>query len=239
MKAERFCVPTKIKNSLYVIYDGECYFCNHTAQALRIKKAVGELVLINARESNELVTEVIKQGFDVNEGIVVYYQQKFYHAQEAIFLLNALADRSTLRGKLAYVFYKNKLATLLGYPILKLLRNLNLKWQGKPKIQNAEFWPTFKPIFGESWDYLPLVIKKHYANRPYSQDVTQVRGLMTITFSPLMKFLAPFLAFFNVFAPEAGKDIPVEVDYLSNPNDSSFTFDRRFYYPNRSKPLRI
>lgn len=227
------------QNILYIIYDRECYFCNHTAKALKIKKAVGELILINARESNALVSEAIQHGLDVNEGIVVYYKQTFYHGKEAIYLLNELADKSTLRGKLAYLFYKNKLVISFGYPILKLIRNLNLALQGKPKIQNTEFWPTFKPVFGADWDRLPEVIKKHYANRPYSNDITRVKGLMTITFSPLMKFLAPFLSFFKMFAPAPGKNIPVEVDYLSSPNDSSFIFDRRFYYPQFSKPFEF
>lgn len=227
------------KNCLYVIYDGECYFCNHTAQALKIKKVVGKLVLINARESNELVTEAIKQGLDVNEGIVVYYLQQFYHGQEAVFLLNDLADKSTLRAKLAHLCYKNKWAIFLGYPILKLIRTYNLALQGKPKIQNSEFWPTLKPVFGADWDRLPEAIKKHYANRPYSNDITRVKGLMTITFSPLMKFLAPFLSFFNMFAPAPGENIPVEVDYLSSPNDASFIFQRRFYYPKRTNPFEF
>lgn len=232
-------VKNTSKNVLYVIYDGECYFCNHTAKYLKIKKNVGELILINARDANELTTEAITQGLDINEGIVVYYQQRFYHETSAINLLNALADQSTLSSKLSYIFYKNKLATALWYPCLKVLRNLNLALQGKPKIQNPAFWPIFKPIFGDSWNHLPEVIKKHYANRSYSNDITRVKGLMTITFSPLMKILSPIFFFFKLFAPAPGKDIPVEVDYLSSPNNSDFIFDRRFYYPHLAKPFQF
>lgn len=224
---------------LYVIYDGECYFCNHTAKFLKIRKNVGQLILIDARQPHELVTEAVKQGIDINEGVIVYYHERFYHGKIAINLLNDLADQSTFSGKLSYWVYRNKLAASIGYPILKLLRKLNLWLQRKPKIHHPEFWPTFKPVFGEDWERLPTVIKKHYANRPYSSDITRVKGLMTITFSPLMKFIAPFLSFFNMFAPKPGKDIPVEVDYLSSPENSSFIFDRRFYYQHLSKPFKF
>lgn len=227
------------QDALYVIYDGECYFCNHTAKALKIKKAVNKLILINARESHELVIEAIKQGLDVNEGIVVYYNQQFYYAKKAVNLLNSLADKSTFREKLAFLFYKNKLANFLGYPLLKTIRNLYLAFKHKPKIQNKSFCPIFKPVFGENWDHLPEVIKKHYANRPYSNDIVRAKGLMTITFSPMMKIIAPFLSVFKIFAPAPGIDIPVEVDYLSSPKDQRFIFDRRFFYPHLSKPFEF
>ncbi|CDZ77365.1 hypothetical protein BN59_01648 [Legionella massiliensis] len=225
------------QTTLYVIYDGECYFCNHTAKALKIKEAVGELVLINARENHELINEALRQGFDINEGIVVYYRLKFYHGKKAINLLNRLADKSTIFNKLSHLIYKNNCATFLGYPFLKLLRNVNLSLQGKSKIQNKDFCPIFKPIFGDDWENLPEVLKRHYANRPYSEDITRAKGHMTITFSPIMKLLAPALSLFKVFAPKPGKDIPVEVDYLSSPKNSSFIFDRRFYYPHLNKPF--
>lgn len=38
--------------------------------------------------------------------------------------------------------------------------------------------PIFKSIFGESWDFLSPVMKKHYANRPYTDDVTVVEGTL-------------------------------------------------------------
>jgi predicted DCC family thiol-disulfide oxidoreductase YuxK len=222
---------------LYVIYDGECYFCNHTAKALKIKKAVGELVLLNARESHELIDEAVRRGLDVNEGIVVYYHHAFYHGKEAINFLNKLADQSTVTSKLTHLIYKNKVMTFLGYPLLKSLRNVTLALRGTTKIQKTAFAPTFKPIFGSAWDNLPEVIKLHYANRPYSEDITRVKGTMTITFSPLMKFLAPFLSYFKIFAPAPGEHISVEVDYMSSPKNASFTFNRRFYYPHLDKPF--
>ena len=40
--------------------------------------------------------------------------------------------------------------------------------------------PIFKSIFGASWDELPSVMRKHYANRPYSDDITIVDGVLDV-----------------------------------------------------------
>jgi len=37
--------------------------------------------------------------------------------------------------------------------------------------------PTFKAIFGDDWDQLPPIMRKHYANRPNSNDTTVVEGV--------------------------------------------------------------
>ena len=42
----------------WLIYDGDCPFCSNYAQYLRVKEAVDELVLVNAREGGPLVDEV-------------------------------------------------------------------------------------------------------------------------------------------------------------------------------------
>ena len=43
------------RDVLFLVYDGDCLLCKHTAWALRIKKQVKEMVLVNARESHPLV----------------------------------------------------------------------------------------------------------------------------------------------------------------------------------------
>lgn len=52
------------KNALYLIYDDECPLCRSSAHALNIKKTVGNLVLINARESHPVVGSAYAHGFE-------------------------------------------------------------------------------------------------------------------------------------------------------------------------------
>ena len=78
------------KNTLYLIYDDECPLCRHTAHALNIKKAVGNLVLMNVRESHPLIDSVYARGFDPDLGIVVIYNNQYYFGAEAVSFLALL-----------------------------------------------------------------------------------------------------------------------------------------------------
>ena len=54
-----------------VYYDGECPFCTRYVRMLRLKEAVGHLRLIDLRENSEIRSELLGQGFDLDQGMVV------------------------------------------------------------------------------------------------------------------------------------------------------------------------
>ena len=66
---------------LYLIYDGDGILCSNTAKAMQIKQSVGQLEIINARMSHPLVTEALNKGYDLNEGILVKYNNTYYLAR--------------------------------------------------------------------------------------------------------------------------------------------------------------
>lgn len=98
--------------------------------------------------------------------------------------------------------------------------------------------PIFKSVFGEKWEHLPPVMRKHYINRPYSKDVVTVEGKMDIDCSGIMTLLFPFFKLFKLLVPYKGKGIPVTVYFRSHPNSSAFYFDRTFYIPDK-KPYHF
>ncbi len=93
--------------------------------------------------------------------------------------------------------------------------------------------PTFKPIFGSSWETLPAALKLHYANRPFTQDVVKVKGLLDVTSSPLMRLFAPLMKWAGLLTPYVGTQIPAEVYFRSFPDSDIFCFDRSFYFPGK------
>ena len=95
--------------------------------------------------------------------------------------------------------------------------------------------PIFQSIFGKSWKKLPPVMHKHYANRPYSEDIVTVSGLMDIKFSWLGRLFSPLFWFFGILVPYQGKQIPVTVQYISNPKNAAYCLNRTFAFP-RIKP---
>lgn len=93
--------------------------------------------------------------------------------------------------------------------------------------------PGFKSVFKTSWDKLPPVFQKRYANRPHSNDLTSVEGKMEVSFSRLMSCMMPILKWMHILAPYQGKDIPVKVDFRSTADTNMTFLDRKFYFPGK------
>lgn len=98
--------------------------------------------------------------------------------------------------------------------------------------------PTFQKVFGTQWEVLPTIMKKHYANRPFSNDVTIAKGKLNVIMSPWFWVLSPLLKAFNLLVPKAGNNIPVTVKFSSERHSNAFKFDRQFNFPD-SNPINF
>lgn len=96
--------------------------------------------------------------------------------------------------------------------------------------------PIFKNIFGNDWEAMPKVFHKHYANRPYCNDIHTAHGTMNIEMAWFMKPFAPLLALMGTLVAKAGQNIKTEVNFISQENSNVFIFDRRIYFDD-AKPL--
>lgn len=121
-------------DSNWLMYDGECPFCSRYVELVRIRDAIGPLRLINARDGGPEVQEVVQDGLDLDEGMVLKLSGRMYHGQDCI---NALALLSEPRGFFnrfnAWVFRSPKRAAIL-YPVLRAGRNLVLRLLGRKKF---------------------------------------------------------------------------------------------------------
>lgn len=90
----------------------------------------------------------------------------------------------------------------------------------------------FQNIFGADWEKLPIVFKKHYANRGFSNDITKTIGNLEIDIAPALKLFAPLLSHFGTLLPYSGKGAVCKVDFVSHKNDNHFRFNRRVEYQN-------
>lgn len=86
----------------------------------------------------------------------------------------------------------------------------------------------FKTVFGDSWADLAPVLKTHYANRPFCDDVSRAEGCLDITISPVVRLFAPLIRWSGTLISRAGQDVDVSVDFKSEPNGNRLGFDRRF-----------
>ena len=80
---------------------------------------------------------------------------------------------------------------------------------------------------------MPEVFKKHYANRPFSNDEYVVEGHLNVECSGPIKFLAPLLRWMGSIPPENEQYVPVKVIFRSEPDSKDFVFDREFCFSSR------
>ena len=230
-------MKTTIKSSnniLYLIYDGDCILCRNSAQAIKIKKSVGELELINARESHPLVKETLDKGYDLNEGIVVNFNGKYFYGAEAVNFLALIGSNSDLFNRINTFLFKYKWTTQIFYPIFKAIRNIILFIRKIPSLPMPIQEPLIQKIFGEQTKLVPKILRERYSNRPYSKDYLLLKGEMNITISKTFRLLSPLFRLTGALVPYAAKKITTTVEFVSDEKSEKTLMHRTFYYPDKS-----
>ncbi len=117
-----------------IIYDGECPFCRAYVQMVRLREAVGPVILIDGRDHPEIVAKLYADGIDLNETMVVNYGGVSYAGARAIELLSLLSSNSGFLNRMTARLLRNKNRANFFYPILRFGRNSALRLLGKDKI---------------------------------------------------------------------------------------------------------
>ncbi len=118
-----------------IIYDGDCPFCSSYVGLLRLRETFGEVELINARESQELVEELARHNMDLDEGMMLVLNGEYFHGTECIHRLALLATASNTFNRINKLIFERKRLAAVLYPILRAGRNLSLKILGVKKFQ--------------------------------------------------------------------------------------------------------
>lgn len=230
------------KSGVWFVYDGDCPICTHAAQAIRIKQVFGELSTLNARETKDdpLIEEISRLGLDLDEGMVIYNNGRFYHGDGALkFMARYGASGNFFMFFLKSLFWSDTLSRLM-YPWMRGIRNWLLRRRNVSRIDNLNLKnePTFKSIFGQSWDELPPVIKKHYANHSYTTEITSVEGTLDVFCKPPLLWLSPLMKLLGQIPAFNEKNVPVTVHFESEINSKAFHLNRIFNFSN-GKPYRF
>jgi predicted DCC family thiol-disulfide oxidoreductase YuxK len=126
------------KGEIFVVYDGECPFCSRYIMLYRIRQNVGRVHLIDARESDHaLVREISAKGLDLNNGMVVKWDDRIYYGADALNVLAMLGSEQGIFSRInQMVFSKPKLAKAI-YPTMVAGRKLTLRMLGRQPIVNV------------------------------------------------------------------------------------------------------
>ena len=126
------------------IYDGECPFCNHFAQLLELKSSLPQFEILDGRTNLALLTELYKQGYDLNKGAILINNGKIMHGAKAInWICTEIKEPSVSLLELLRLIFKSNSRTNLLFPLLIWGRRLSLTLKGKvwePVNENNQFY---------------------------------------------------------------------------------------------------
>ena len=115
------------REEILLVYDRECPACNTYCQVVNIRKDVGDLRIVDARENSEVMDEITSQGLDIDQGMVLKMGEQLYYGADAIHALALIGSRSGVFNRMNYWMFKSKTVSSVLYPILRLGRSLLLK----------------------------------------------------------------------------------------------------------------
>lgn len=121
----------------WLLYDGECPFCSRYVRHVRLREAVGAITLANAREHDLLVEEVRRQGYEVDTGMVLKLNGRYYHGADCIHALALLTTPSGWFNRLNALAFRSRTVAKFAYPVLRAGRNLALKLLGRSRLQRS------------------------------------------------------------------------------------------------------
>ena len=123
-------------DEILLVYDRECPACDFYCNRIEVSESAGNLILVDARETSDLMDEITERGLDIDEGMVLKVGGDLHYGPDAIHELALLSSRSTIFNRLAYGLFHSAHVSRILYPILKRCRNALLKFLGKTRINN-------------------------------------------------------------------------------------------------------
>lgn len=126
--------PPLGKEEITIIYDGICPVCNAYVRYTRLQNSLS-IVLVDARQKVEVLSELKLRGLDLEEGMVVIFGGRYFHGADAMHLLASLTTRSGIVNQISYALFSNPKYSAIFYPILKQARSILLWLLRRPPLQ--------------------------------------------------------------------------------------------------------
>ncbi|GGA28525.1 thiol-disulfide oxidoreductase DCC family protein [Neptunicoccus cionae] len=123
-----------MKQTLKIVYDGDCPFCARYVRFIRLKDTLGAVELVDARSDDPAVEQVRATGVDLNDGMALIDGDRIFFGDECIHRLALMSTPSGMFNRInASVFRSPTLSKLL-YPVLKTGRAITLRLMGRTPI---------------------------------------------------------------------------------------------------------
>lgn len=124
-------------DEIWIVYDGDCPFCSRFMQMYRLREQFGRVHLVDARSNDPILAEIRALGLDLDQGMALKMDGRFYHGADCMNRLALMGSRSSAFNHLnRWIFRSPAIARAL-YPALVTGRNLTLRLLGRKPINQA------------------------------------------------------------------------------------------------------
>ncbi len=120
-----------------MVYDGECPMCDAYIKCLRLRRVCGSVLLIDARKISPDQNHWVPNTVSLDEGILVWIGESFYHGADAIHVLALLTSETFWFNRLNYLVFQSERLSRLIYPTLRLGRRTLLALLGRHGISST------------------------------------------------------------------------------------------------------
>ncbi|MDE0203717.1 MAG: DCC1-like thiol-disulfide oxidoreductase family protein [Rhodospirillaceae bacterium] len=119
----------------FLLYDGECPFCSYYVAKSQFEARIGKpLHLIDGRGAPGLVDRLRREGFDLEQGMILALDGRHYHGAAAMVALKAMSAGPGRFNALARWFASSPARVRAAYPWLRRLRRAALLAKGVPRF---------------------------------------------------------------------------------------------------------
>ncbi|MFA5495889.1 MAG: DCC1-like thiol-disulfide oxidoreductase family protein [Porticoccaceae bacterium] len=121
----------------WLAYDGQCPFCSGYIRRVRLQQAVGPVALVDMRKPSPARSELVKQGCDLDRGMVLKLDGRYYQGDDCLNRLALLSTRSGLFNRINAALFRHAALSRLIYPGLRGGRRIALAVLGRGKINDS------------------------------------------------------------------------------------------------------
>ena len=119
-----------------LVYDWQCPACDLYCHLICSTESSGRFRLVDARSNPAVMNEITALGFDIDQGIILKTNDRFFYGAEAMHRLALMVGPTTMFNRFNFWIFRSRRRSELLYPVLRACRNILLKLLRRTKINN-------------------------------------------------------------------------------------------------------
>ena len=129
-------LKTQDRGGNWLLYDGECPFCSSYVRMVHLQENAGPIRLVDARERTAEYAEAVREGYDLDEGMLLKLASRYYFGKDCVHALALLTRQNDTFGRLNGWIFRSPRRSAAIYPILRAGRNFVLFLLGRTRIND-------------------------------------------------------------------------------------------------------